>query len=110
MGKKKGIISLLVLAALMLTASKLNLLEKETAMEFLRQVSERLGPWALPAYVAAHTLTIALCLPYAIFFEAGAPVLFGFLPAISCVFSAKVLGASLSFWVGRFGPFFLLPW
>lgn len=77
-------------------------LDKEAALGILRGISERLGPWAIPAYVAAHTVTLALCLPYAVFFEAGAPVLFGFLPAVACVFSAKVLGASLSFSIGRF--------
>ncbi|CAA7396019.1 unnamed protein product [Spirodela intermedia] len=76
-------------------------LDKEAALGVLRRISERLGPWAIPAYVAAHTVTLALCLPYAVFFEAGAPVLFGFLPAVVCVFSAKVLGASLSFSIGR---------
>lgn len=63
----------------------------------------RAGPWAAPAYVAAHALTLALCPPYAILFEGAAALLFGFLPGVACVFSAKVLGASLSFWIGRYG-------
>lgn len=70
-------------------------------MQWLREMSDRLGHWAIPAYIGIHTLTLALCLPYAVFFEAGASMLFGFLPALCCVFSAKVLGASLSFWIGR---------
>ncbi|KAK4413529.1 hypothetical protein Salat_2765500 [Sesamum alatum] len=70
-------------------------------MQWLRELSDRLGFWAIPAYVAVHTVTLALCLPYAVFFEAGASLLFGFLPALFCVFTAKVLGASLSFWIGR---------
>lgn len=70
-------------------------------MQAFRGISEKLGFWAIPLYVLVHTLTLALCLPYAVFFEAGASLLFGFLPAILCVFSAKVLGASLSFWIGR---------
>ncbi|KAI3467844.1 hypothetical protein Pfo_024507 [Paulownia fortunei] len=70
-------------------------------MQWLREMSDRLGYWAIPAYVGFHTLTLALCLPYAVFFEAGASMLFGFLPALLCVFSAKVLAASLSFWIGR---------
>nr|CAD1833893.1 unnamed protein product [Ananas comosus var. bracteatus] len=61
----------------------------------------RLGPWAAPAYVAAHTACLALCLPNAVLFEAAAPLLFGFLPGVLCVFVAKVLAASLSFSIGR---------
>ncbi|XP_076889276.1 uncharacterized protein LOC143539986 isoform X1 [Bidens hawaiensis] len=74
---------------------------KESIIEFFRHVSDRLGNWAIPVYVLIHTVSIALCLPYAVFFEAGASLLFGFVPALICVFSAKVLGASLSFWIGR---------
>lgn len=70
-------------------------------MQWLKDTSDRLGFWAVPAYVGLHTLSLALCLPCAVFFEAGASMLFGFLPALLCVFSAKVLGASLSFWIGR---------
>ncbi|XP_051122603.1 uncharacterized protein LOC127245647 [Andrographis paniculata] len=75
--------------------------KNSAAMEWLREMSDRLGFWAIPAYVGLHTITLALCLPYAVFFEAGASIIFGFLPALLCVFSAKVLGASLSFWIGR---------
>ncbi|XP_076892663.1 uncharacterized protein LOC143544436 [Bidens hawaiensis] len=74
---------------------------KELIIEFFKHVSDRLGNWAIPVYVAIHTVSIALCLPYAVFFEAGASLLFGFIPALISVFSAKVLGASLSFWIGR---------
>ncbi|KAL7094158.1 hypothetical protein ACP275_11G084400 [Erythranthe tilingii] len=74
---------------------------KSAVMQWSREMSDRLGYWAIPIYVGVHTLTLALCLPYAVFFEAGASMLFGFLPALLCVFSAKVLGASLSFWIGR---------
>ncbi|KAJ6838383.1 uncharacterized protein M6B38_320505 [Iris pallida] len=77
------------------------LFDGEAALEAFRGLSERLGLWAIPIYVAAHTVTLALCLPYAVFFKAGASLLFGFLPAVACVFSAKLLGASLSFWIGR---------
>ncbi|XP_052204994.1 uncharacterized protein LOC127809880 [Diospyros lotus] len=75
--------------------------DKEAAVQMLRAMADQLGVWAIPAYVGLHTLTLALCLPYAVFFEAGASLLFGFFPALLCVFSAKVLGASLSFWIGR---------
>lgn len=71
------------------------------AVAAFREAQGALGPWAAPAYVAVHALTLAICPPYAIFFEGGAALIFGFLPAIACVFSAKVLGASLSFWIGR---------
>ncbi|EYU26051.1 hypothetical protein ABFS82_11G083200 [Erythranthe guttata] len=74
---------------------------KSAVMQWSREMSDRMGYWAIPIYVGVHTLTLALCLPYAVFFEAGASMLFGFLPALLCVFSAKVLGASLSFWIGR---------
>ncbi|CAN1265494.1 hypothetical protein LINPERPRIM_LOCUS12260 [Linum perenne] len=76
-------------------------LDKEAGVQFLAQWSDRLGPWAMPLYVGVHSLTLALCLPFAVFFEAAASLLFGFFPALLCVFSAKVLGASLSFWIGR---------
>lgn len=81
--------------------------DKDAAVELFRQWSDRLGFWAIPVYVSVHTLTLALCLPYAVFFEAAASLLFGFFPAVLCVFSAKLLGASLSFWIGRFLSFFL---
>ncbi|KAL6557032.1 hypothetical protein OROHE_006908 [Orobanche hederae] len=83
-----------------LDSGKKNLIDSSAA-EWFREISDRLGYWAIPAYIGVHTLTLALCLPYAIFFEAGASLLFGFLPALFCVFSAKILGASLSFWIGR---------
>uniref|UniRef100_A0A2N9FVT2 VTT domain-containing protein n=1 Tax=Fagus sylvatica TaxID=28930 RepID=A0A2N9FVT2_FAGSY len=76
--------------------------EKEEAMKVLETLSDRLGVWAMPAYVGVHTLTLALCLPSAVFFEAASSLIFGFFPAVLCVFSAKVLAASLSFWIGRF--------
>jgi len=72
-----------------------------SAVAAFREARGALGPWAAPAYVAAHALTLALCPPYAIFFEGGAALVFGFLPGVACVFSAKVLGASISFWIGR---------
>ncbi|KAI8020795.1 TVP38/TMEM64 family membrane protein slr0305 [Camellia lanceoleosa] len=74
---------------------------KEAALQALKEMSDRLGMWAIPAYVGLHTLSLALCIPYAVFFEAGASFLFGFFPAVLCVFSAKLLGSSLSFWIGR---------
>ncbi|XXG78210.1 hypothetical protein AAC387_Pa08g2198 [Persea americana] len=76
--------------------------DNDAALQMFRGLSERLGIWVIPLYVTVHTLTLSLCLPYAVFFEAGASLLFGFLPAIICVFSAKILAASLSFWIGRF--------
>ncbi|KAG5027683.1 hypothetical protein AAZX31_08G352900 [Glycine max] len=76
-------------------------LEKESAFNFVREWSEKLGIWAIPLYVSLHTVSIALCLPSAIFFETAAPLLFGFLPSVFCVFSAKILAASLSFSIGR---------
>ncbi|KAL9416984.1 hypothetical protein AB3S75_040054 [Citrus x aurantiifolia] len=75
--------------------------DKDTGIKAIREWSDRLGVWAIPVFVGFHTLTIALCLPYAVFFEAAASLLFGFFPAVLCVFSAKLLGASLSFWIGR---------
>ncbi|XP_023540911.1 uncharacterized protein LOC111801151 [Cucurbita pepo subsp. pepo] len=76
-------------------------IDREAALKVFDQWSDRLGIWAMPAYVGIHTFTLALCLPYAVFFEATASLLFGFFPAVICVFCAKVLGASLSFWIGR---------
>ncbi|KAG6503128.1 uncharacterized protein LOC121984319 [Zingiber officinale] len=87
--------------AMMAGAGRRYGLNAETALEPFRLLSEKLGMWTIPVYVAAHTITLALCLPYAVFFEAGASLLFGFFPAVLCVFFAKVLGASLSFWIGR---------
>ncbi|CAM8918711.1 unnamed protein product [Rhodiola kirilowii] len=75
--------------------------DKAALIQFANEISNRLGLWAIPAYVAVHTLTLAFCLPYAVFFEAGASLLFGFFTAVLCVFAAKLLGASLSFWIGR---------
>lgn len=89
-----------VIGALIAAATKQEW-DKEAVLERLREMSDWLGIWAIPAYVGLHTLTLALCLPYAVFFEAGASLLFGFFPGVLCVFSAKILGASLSFWIGR---------
>ncbi|KAK9934215.1 hypothetical protein M0R45_021367 [Rubus argutus] len=75
--------------------------DKDALIKVFAELRDRLGVWAIPLYVAIHTLTLALCLPYAVFFEAAASLLFGFLPALLCVFTAKLLGASLSFWIGR---------
>ncbi|KAM5568424.1 hypothetical protein ABKV19_016138 [Rosa sericea] len=75
--------------------------DKDALIKVFAELSDRLGVWAIPIYVAIHTLTLALCLPYAVFFEAAASMLFGFFPAVLCVFAAKLLGASLSFWIGR---------
>lgn len=76
--------------------------EKESAVRWMRDWSERLGIWAIPLFISLHTLSIALCLPSAIFLETGASILFGFLTSVLCVFSAKILAASLSFWIGRY--------
>ncbi|XP_027352760.1 uncharacterized protein LOC113863393 [Abrus precatorius] len=75
--------------------------EKDSMLNFLSDWSQKLGIWAIPLYVSLHTLSIALCLPSAIFFETAAPLLFGFIPSVFCVFSAKILAASLSFNIGR---------
>ncbi|XP_057951199.1 uncharacterized protein LOC131145999 [Malania oleifera] len=75
--------------------------DKDAALHLFQELSEGLGCWAIPLYVGIHTVSLALCLPYAVFFEAGASLLFGFFPALLCVFAAKVLGASFSFWIGR---------
>lgn len=90
-----------IIAAMKGLSSQLGF-EKDAVIEWLKQMSDRLGNWAIPVYVGLHTVTLALCLPYAIFFEAGASILFGFFTAVLCVFCAKILGASLSFWIGRF--------
>lgn len=83
--------------------------DKESALGAFQEWSDRLGMWAIPAYVGVHTLSLALCLPYAVFLEAGASLLFGFSTAIFCVFAAKLLGASLSFWIGRYSSHSRLP-
>ncbi|KAK3409556.1 hypothetical protein EUGRSUZ_J01661 [Eucalyptus grandis] len=75
--------------------------DKEGVLRVFGEWSDRLGVWAIPAYVGIHTLSLALCLPSAVFLEAGASLLFGFSAAVLCVFAAKILGASLSFWIGR---------
>ncbi|KAJ4720373.1 TVP38/TMEM64 family membrane protein [Melia azedarach] len=75
--------------------------DKDAGIKVLGEWSDRLGVWAMPVFIGVHTLTLALCLPYAVFFEAASSLLFGFFPAVLCVFLAKLLGASLSFWIGR---------
>ncbi|KAL5538623.1 hypothetical protein UlMin_044502 [Ulmus minor] len=101
MGKWWKIASAVAILGVLRQLSKQYGLDREAAMGVLEEWSEKLGVWAIPIYVAIHTITLALCLPYAIFFEAAASLLFGFFPAVLCVFSAKLLGASLSFWIGR---------
>lgn len=81
--------------------------DKDAGIKVLGEWSDRLGVWAMPVFIGVHTLTLALCLPYAVFFEAASSLLFGFFPAVLCVFLAKLLGASLSFWIGRFFSFCL---
>lgn len=75
---------------------------KDYIMKVMSEMRDWMGIWAIPAYVALHTITLALCLPYAVFFEAGASILFGFFTALLCVFSAKILAASFSFFLGRY--------
>lgn len=75
---------------------------KDYIIEVMSEMRDWMGIWAIPAYVALHTITLALCLPYAVFFEAGASILFGFFTALLCVFSAKILAASFSFFLGRY--------
>ncbi|KAF9611431.1 hypothetical protein IFM89_032100 [Coptis chinensis] len=87
--------------AILRSVSKKFGFEKDEILELFRDLSDRLGFWAIPIYVLIHTVTLSLCLPYAVFFEAGASLLFGFFTAVICVFCAKILGASLSFWIGR---------
>lgn len=99
-----GAAAVAVFAVLRKAGNKYGSWEKDAALEIFRGLSERLGIWVIPLYVMVHTLTLALCLPYAVFFEAGASLLFGFFPAVLCVFSAKVLAASLSFSIGRYSP------
>ncbi|CAO2831108.1 unnamed protein product [Amaranthus hypochondriacus] len=103
MGWRKWGVGIIAVAAI-ITGKKLSKnygLDKDALMEVFKRLSDELGIWAIPAYVGVHTLTLALCLPSAVFFEAAASILFGFFPAVLCVFSAKVLAASLSFWIGR---------
>ncbi|KAK1381645.1 SNARE associated Golgi protein family [Heracleum sosnowskyi] len=76
-------------------------ISKDYIMKVMSEMRDWMGFWAIPAYVALHTLTLALCLPSAVFFEAAASILFGFFPALLCVFSAKILAASFSFFLGR---------
>ena len=102
MGKWWEIAAAVGVVAILREVSKKYGWEKEAGVRVLGEWSEQLGIWAIPLYVLIHALTIALCLPYAIFFEAVAAILFGFLPAVLCVFAAKLLGASLSFWIGRY--------
>lgn len=100
----KGVFRLASAAAvigLIVALSRRYGLDAEAAMSRFGDLRDRLGVWAIPVFVLAHTLTLALCLPSAVLFETGASLLFGFLPAVFCVFSAKILGASLSFWIGR---------
>jgi hypothetical protein len=75
--------------------------DKQAMMDGFHVLAERLGPSAMPVFVLVHTIAIALCFPYAIVFEAAASFLFGFLRGVLCVFSAKVMGAALAFWLGR---------
>ncbi|XP_057838534.1 uncharacterized protein LOC131048553 isoform X1 [Cryptomeria japonica] len=101
-GSKFGIVMFsLVIGAVIIILNNAYGGNKEALMEGFRDMSEKLGIWAMPVYVLIHTVTLSLCLPYAVFFEAGAAILFGFFPGVVCVFTAKILGASLSFWIGR---------
>ncbi|KAJ4828508.1 hypothetical protein Tsubulata_020337 [Turnera subulata] len=101
MGKWWKVAALVAVVAAGREVSKQLGWDKDAALQVFGEWSDRLGVWAMPVYVGVHTITLALCLPYAVFFEAGASLLFGFFPAVLCVFSAKILGASLSFWIGR---------
>eukprot|EP01018_Ginkgo_biloba_P017901 Gb_32406 [translate_table: standard] len=101
-GSRFGIIALVVVGlAVYIVINRVYGGDRQAIMEGFHDLSEKLGIWAMPLYVIVHTFTLALCLPYAIFFEAGAALLFGFVRGVVCVFSAKILGASLSFCLGR---------
>jgi uncharacterized membrane protein YdjX (TVP38/TMEM64 family) len=97
-----GLLSLLILtAAVYFVITKAYGGDRKAMVEGFRYSAERLGLWAMPVFVLVHTVAIALCFPYAIVFEAAASFLFGFLNGVMCVFAAKVMGASLAFWLGR---------
>ncbi|RWW32318.1 hypothetical protein GW17_00003012 [Ensete ventricosum] len=104
-GLAKGRIRLRAMAGAMLLldgTSRRYGFGSEAALRPFRRLAERLGMWAIPAYVVAHAVALAVCLPNAVFFEVSASLLYGFLTAVLSVFSAKVLGASLSScWIGR---------
>lgn len=100
-GKWWKIAVVVVVIGAMREANKRHGYDKESVLRVFGEWSDRLGVWAIPAYVGIHTLSLALCLPSAVFLEAGASLLFGFSAAVLCVFAAKILGASLSFWIGR---------
>jgi uncharacterized membrane protein YdjX (TVP38/TMEM64 family) len=101
-GGRFGIAALIVVGlAIYIVFSRVYGGDKQAIMEGFHDLFANMGIWAMPTYVAVHTVTLALCLPYAVFFEAGAALLFGFFRGVLCVFSAKILGASLSFWLGR---------
>ncbi|KAH9328348.1 hypothetical protein KI387_000456, partial [Taxus chinensis] len=101
-GTRFGIVGLIVvLVAVFIVLNKAYGGNTQAMMEGFQAVSQKLGIWAMPVYILIHTVTLALCLPYAVFFEAGAAILFGFFRGVVCVFTAKILGASFSFWIGR---------
>ncbi|XP_077212344.1 uncharacterized protein LOC143847414 [Tasmannia lanceolata] len=101
LGRLSKVAILVAIIAILRSASKQYGWETDEIMKIFRDLKERLGFWAIPLYIAMHTLSLSLCLPYAVFLEGGASLLFGFFPAVACVFFAKILGASLSFWIGR---------
>ena len=103
-----GIAAKLGLAGLLVTTGALYVAvrsafggDNQAMMDGFHVLAERLGPSAMPIFIFVHTLAIALCFPYAIIFEAAASFLFGFLRGVLCVFSAKVMGAAVAFWLGR---------
>ncbi|KAG0565550.1 hypothetical protein KC19_8G198800 [Ceratodon purpureus] len=101
-GAKLGLLGLLVTTGgLYVAVSNAYGGDKQAMMDGFHVLAERLGASAMPVFIFVHTVAIALCFPYAIVFEAAASFLFGFLRGVLCVFSAKVMGAALAFWLGR---------
>jgi len=66
--------------------------------EWIRGDTSGLG--AVP-FVAAHVLAIVLCFPGAAIFELTAGAVFGFLPGVVAVASAKGIAASVTFFIAR---------
>lgn len=101
MNRSKVLVRLGLIVALVLAGVVLQIEVGLPSQPELRSTLDRLGPWAVPAFVALY---VAVCLlpagPTALL-TIAAGALFGLPTALGVVFVGAVLGSALAFEVGR---------
>jgi uncharacterized membrane protein YdjX (TVP38/TMEM64 family) len=73
----------------------------KAVLDGAHELVSRLGIYAYPIWIFLHALSIVVCFPGTFAFEGAAGVLFGVVKGSSAVLAAKMVGASIAFWLGK---------